>query len=698
MLKDLQYALRMMRNSPAFTAVAVLSLALGIGANTAIFSLIDAVMLRLLPIKDPQQIVLLSDPAARGMSIGITTGDRNLYTYPEFVYLRDHQQVFTDLYAVQSEDERENIAIGGDGQAKEPATVKLASGNYFRAMGLDPAMGRFFTGAEEATPGASPVAVISYEYWKSRFNKSAEVLGKTFRLYRTAFTIIGVAPQGFFGDAVGEAPAIWIPVSMQREAKPGRDFLVQKPGTVEKVMWLRLAGRLRPGVSEKQASAQLNVLFRQVLERDAAGDTSAETRHDIADSRIKLYAGARGASSLRDRFSEPLLVLMSVVGLVLLLACVNMANLLLARSAGRAREIGIRLALGAGRTRLVKQLMTESVLLALAGGALGILFAYWSGNLLLAMAARDDSGIPIDISPNLRLLGFAFAISLLTGLLFGLVPALRATRVDVNPMLKDNSRGVTAGGRGSKWSMGRLLVVVQVALSLVLLIGAGLFARTLSNLSNVQLGYEPDHLLLISVDPSPAGYKGASTVQLFDRLLERVRSIPGVNSASVSENGLFSHSESGDRITVEGYNSSNPRDLNARFDVVGPDYFKTTGIGLLLGREFTRQDATNAPHVCIINETMAKFYFHDSNPIGKHIRDEFPDTRVTFEIAGVVKDAKYLERARDNAAPFLCPILRSDERRDQLRPPDDPHQRRPGLSGGNHPPRDSEHRQHAQHR
>jgi predicted permease len=659
-VKDVQYALRMMRKSPGFTAVAVLSLALGIGANTAIFSLIDTVMLRMLPVKDPHRIVLLSDPGTSGMSVGLQTGDRSLYTYPEYTALRDHNQVLDGLVAVQAFENRDDVKIGAASTGKEPASIRLVSGNFFSVLGPTPAIGRFFAPEEDRAVGSGPVAVISYDYWKRRFNRSPTVLSQTIAIYRTSFAIIGVAPQGFFGDAVGEAPDLWVPVTMQPFVIPGREMLVQKPGVVEKVMWLRLAGRLRPGVSASQAKAALNVEFRRFLEGEAGGSSmSADAKRTIGDTRIEVYSGARGNSSLRAQFSEPLLVLMTLVGLVLLIACANVANLLLARSTARQREIAVRLALGAGRLRLVRQFITESVVLAISGGLVGVLFAFWAARLLLVMAAQSDSGIPLDIAPDVRLLSFAFAVSVLTGLVFGVFPALRITRTDVNPVLKDNARGLVAGAAGpqSRFSLGKSLVSVQVALSLLLLFGAGLFARSLSNLTNVKLGYEPEHLMMIPLDPTSAGYKYPENLRLFDRIIERVRAIPGVRSAGISQNGLFAGSESGDRITVEGYTSSNPRDLSARFDQVGPEYFRTVGIPLLLGREFEPRDSGNAPRVCLINETMAKFYFGESNPIGKHVRDEFPDTRVTFEIIGVVKDAKYLRVREETPRRFYIPFF-----------------------------------------
>ncbi|MGH9612585.1 MAG: ADOP family duplicated permease, partial [Bryobacteraceae bacterium] len=405
------------------------------------------------------------------------------------------------------------------------------------------------------------------------------------------------------------------------------------PSHVERVMWLHVAGRLKPGVTEKRAEASVNVVFQQILRDGAGSNPSAERLRTFSQEKIQMHPGDKGASSLREHFSEPLMVLMTVVGLVLLIACANVANLLLARATARQKEIGIRLALGARKSRLIRQLLTESVILALIGGALGVVFAYWGSRLLLQVVSQGPQPIPLDVHPDARILAFTAAISILTGLLFGLAPALRATGVDVNSTLKESSRGVI-GGRG-RMGLGKALVISQVAISLLLLIGAGLFVRTLRNLETVDLGYPRDHLLLIGVDPTSAGYKGAQLGPVYRRILERFQTIPGVKAVTLSENGLFSGSESGDQIAVEGYKSQKE---HARFDQVGPDYFSTLGIPILLGRGIEARDTENSPYVCVINETMAKFFFGRANPIGKHVTDLFPDTRTTLEIVGVSKD------------------------------------------------------------
>ena len=634
LVNDLRHAVRTLWQHPGFTGVAVLSLALGIGVNTAIFSLIDALLLKTLPVEDPGRLVMVSDPNSAGVSIGTQGGERSLFTYEEFARMRERNQVFTGMFAAESNAERENVSINGG--SLEELRTRLVSENYFSTLGVRPLAGRTFTREDEKGPVSDPYAVISYAYWKKRFGLDAAVLGKTIQIHKSFLTVIGVMPPGFFGETVGDAPDAWLPMMMEPSVKPGRDWLHDDPSKAERVEWLLAAGRLKPGVSEKQAESSLNVLFQQVIHETAGSNLPPDRLRQLAGQKIKIRPGSKGASSLRDEFNEPLLVLLAVVALVLLIACANVANLLLARSTARRREIGIRLAIGATRARLIRQLLTESFVLALAGGAVGVLFAFWASRMLLRMVASGPSPVPLDIHPDLRLLAFTAGVSFLTGLVFGLAPAFRATRVDVSSTLKENSRGVT--GSGARITIGKALVISQVAISLLLLIGAGLFLRTLQNLQQVDLGYAREKLLLVRVDALAAGYQDDQRAAVFQNLLERFRSVPGVRGVTFSENGLFSGTESGDQISVEGYKPQKQGDDNARFDQIGPNYFSTIGIPMLLGREIGPQDVGAAARVCVINEAMAHFYFGGQNPIGRHITDEFPDTRTTFQIVGVSKD------------------------------------------------------------
>jgi predicted permease len=653
LLQDLRYSGRTFRQNPGFTVVAVSSLALGIGFNTAIFSLIDALLLKTLPVDDPSRLVMVSDPTSAGVSIGTQSGVRRLFTYEEFAKMRARNQVFIGMLVAESSTSRMNVSI--DAGSLEELRTRLVSGDYFSTLGVHPLIGRAFTAGDDKAPGSDPYAVISYAYWKKRFGLDASVLGKTVHIRKTFFTIIGVTPARFFGETVGDSPDAWLPMMMEPLVKPGREWLHDDPSKAEKVEWLLVQGRLKAGVSDKHAESSLNVLFQQIVHETAVANLPPDRLRELADQKIKIQSASKGASQLRDAFNEPLLVLMTVVCLVLLIACANVANLLLARATARQREIGIRLALGASRGRLIRQLLTESILLACVGGAIGVLLAFWTSDLLLHMVARGPNPVPLDVRLDARILAFTAGVSIFTGLLFGLIPALRATRVDISSTLKENSKGVI--GNGSRITMGKALVISQVAVSLLLLIGAGLFLRTLQNLQHVDLGYAREKLLLVRIDALEAGYKDAPRAAVFRTLLERFRAIPDVQGVTLSENGLFSGTESGDQITVEGYKPQKRGDDNARFDQIGPNYFSTIGVPLLLGREIGPQDAERSPRVCVINESMARFFFGRQNPIGKHITDEFPDTRDTFQIVGVSKDDRDHRLRGEVSRRFYVPFF-----------------------------------------
>jgi len=655
LFEEIRFALRGLRLNPGFACAAVVSLALGIGANTAIFSLVDAMLLRMLPVPEPHRLVLLSDPTSAGVSIGTQQGERSLFTYEEFEHLRDATAVFAGVFAAESNPARVNVRVAGG--APEEARAKLVSGGYFDTLGVRPAVGRAFTTADDREPGAAPFVVLGHDYWRRRFGGDRSVIGRAVEVNRVGVTVVGILPPAFRGEMVGESPDLYVPMMMEPQVKRGRNWLRDDPKRAEKVMWLHVGARLKPGVSLAQAQANVALVFRQYLESQAGQVADAARREEVLDQRIVVRPGARGASALREEFAQPLVVLMAIVGLVLLIACANVANLLLARATGRQKEIGVRVALGAGRPRLVRQLVVESLVLAAIGGAAGLLLALWTARLLVRVASAGPSPIPLQVGLDLRLLAFSAGLSILTGLVFGLVPALRATRVDVNTTLKENTRG--ASGSGRRVNAGKVLVVAQVAVSLLLLVGAGLFVRTLRNLQAVDLGYPKDNLLLVRVDALAAGYDGTARPALYQRLLETLRVVPGVRAVTLSENGLFSGTESGDRITVEGFHSDKEQDLAARFDQVGPGYFGALGIPLLLGREFGPQDRAETPRVCIVNESFAKFYFGKSSPIGRHVTDEFPDTRATMEIVGVVRDARDHRLRGDIPRRFYVPAFQA---------------------------------------
>jgi predicted permease len=598
LIRDVLYGGRMFRRSPGFTAIAVLSLALGIGANTAIFSLVNAILLRSLPVSHPEQLVLLTSYDRTGKVGDFPTSD--------YLDLRDHSRAFSGLLAASH---LAQIDVGFGGQI-ESAHSKIVSGNYFSVLGVRTAIGRTLRNEDDNLP----VAVISDRFWRRSFGGSPSVLGKQVSLDGVAFTIAGVVPPGFFGEVVGEAPDIW--ASLMLGQAEGRD----QPG----ITWLNLIGRLRPGVRIEQAAAELNVLLSQI--RAAGGRSSIE--------RIAVEPGGRGLSDLRERFSDPLRILMVVVAVVLLIACANLASLLLARAVTRQREIATRLAIGASRGRLVRQLLTESLALTLLGCGLGLLFAVWSTRLLLTMVAGGGRAIVLDLRPDIRVLLFVGTVSVATGILFGLAPALQAVRRDVGLALKLSARNLA--GRGRQWGLRDALIVGQVALSLVLVVGGGLFIRTLRNLKVQDAGFRADNVLIVEFNPQ-RGYQPQWT-DLIVRLLQGAKAIPGVRAASVSFNGTLADFGSGVMgLQVDGYVPANTEDQRARADWIGPDYFETSGIPILEGRDFSLADNSNAPRVAVINQTMARHYFGNRSAVGR--RFEF--NKEGYEIVGVAKDAKY---------------------------------------------------------
>jgi predicted permease len=630
-LRDLVYACRVLRKSPAFTAVAVLTLALGIGANTAIFTLINAVMLRTLPVDHPEQLVLLTEPGASGASTETSErGVRQRMSYPEFEDLRANNSVFSGIVAAQNEaSDLDIFADAGSHSVK--AHTQLVSGDFFQVLGIQPAAGRTFTTGED-TPGANPVAVISHGFWQRHFAADPRITGRTLRLGKGVFQIVGVAPLGFRGILVGTDTDIWIPIAMQGQVLPGRDYL--KP---RDTLWIHILARLKPGTTIERAEAATNVAFQQILQAYAAEAPGKQRREDIVNQKIQVRSGARGASELRSEFSDPLLLLMGMVGVVLLIACANIANLMLIRATGRRREIGIRLAIGAGRGRLMRQLLTESLLVAAVGGTLGILIASEGAEILVALVSIGVDKLDLEVSRDARVLMFTAAVSILTGILFGLLPAIRSTRLDLSRTLAADSRS-SAGSRERKRT-GRILAVAQIALSLVLLLGAAWFARSLHNMLTQDLGFQRDHLLMARVDPVTAGYKGSTAASLHERVREELRRIPGVRGVTLSQNGLF-WGESRDHISLTGSPVRDPQQLRSFWTLVGPDYFSTLGIPLLKGREITASDAARGLQVCVVNQSFARRFYPESDPIGHRVTDEYPTTRETYEIVGVVADAR----------------------------------------------------------
>jgi predicted permease len=535
------------------------------------------------------------------------------------------------------------------------AQGELVSGDYFAGLGVQPLLGRVIAPTDDQ-PSAPPVAVISYGYWGRRFGSDPTIVGKSVPMNGISFTIIGVAPSEFFGLQQGFLPEIWVPLRKKTELnevrekqsapKPrGQGLEVLKQATAQsdfenrQAWWLRIMGRLKPGMSDAQARAELETIFRQSV---SAGLSPAPKPQDLP--RIELRPANRGIETLRREFSKPLLVLMAVVGLVLLIACANVANLLLARGSARQRELAVRLALGAARRRLVRQLLTESLLLSLMGGAVGLLLAYWGSHLLVTFMSGGWQQVNVDVNPDARILGFTLGVALVTGLLFGLVPALRGTRVDLTPTLK--AAGPTRRVAPTKilglapLGLGKFLVVAQVAISLLLVVGASLFVRTLVNLETLDVGFNRNNLLLFSIDPTTSGYSGQRVAAFYRNVQERLAALPGVRSTSFSQHALISESYNRNDIFVEGYKPKTQEDMGVGELGVGPGFFETMRIPVLLGRSIGAQDSETSPKVAVVSEGFARHYFPGQNPVGR--RFGFSDKNPSeIEIVGVARNAKY---------------------------------------------------------
>jgi predicted permease len=664
MLQDIRYAIRTMLKAPGFAAVAILTLALGIGANTAIFTVINSVLLNNLPVDHPEQLVLLTNPDAQGGAVGFDDGERSWLTYPEFQDIAQHNAVFSGVLAASSYTASLPAQVEGAEEKAEaaPADVKLVSGSYFSVLGVNPVLGRAFGTEVDALRDANPVAVIAYGFWRERFGGANDIIGRKLRILKTTYTVVGVAPPDFRGETVGDNPEIFVPLSMQSEIIPGRDFLTQETNPFHKAEWLQVIGRLKPGVSLAQARAAITVEFQQMMQAQAAG-MSPHDKQQFMTQTLPVTGGSRGASTLRGDFGKPLEILMAVVGLILLIACANIANILLARAASRQKEIAVRVALGAGGARLVRQLLTEIVLLAAIGGAVGLLFAEWAEVALLRMvsAANGPAGqVPLDLHLDGKILAFTLGVSVLTGILFGLAPALRATRVDLNTVLKAAARGFSGtSSHPGRVPIGKVLVVAQVALSLLLLVVAGLFVRSFRNLSQVNLGYDRDHLLQFDANAVTYGYQRAEMNPLYEQMLQRLRAIPGVRGASFSDNGLLSGTDSQDPFTLEGEGKAREGE-EVRYDWVGPDFFAATGIPILEGRDIVPQDSGNGQRVGVINETFAQKYFPHANPIGQRVTIHESNGQFDFVIVGVAADSKH-GSVREKPfprfyAPFFNPV------------------------------------------
>jgi predicted permease len=645
LIQDLKFGVRLLLRSPGFASVAVVSLALGIGANTAIFSIIDALLLRNLPVRSPEQLALLGQGQMDGVTNSFPNGHQNdLYSWVFFNELRSKNHVFSDLAAVESMRADVHGRVGGPGSEMELLKIRLVSGNYFTMLGVGPAVGRVLAANDDMKPGASPVAVLGYSFWEKRFGRD-RVVGRPVTFNGTQYTIVGVAAPEFFGTKLDESPDLWIPLAMQKQAQP----FMEDPFSNGLTQSLNLMGRLKPGVTLSEAQANVNVLFQAWLKEMAGPSPSTEQIADMRKAAVVMTSAAGGISDLRLQFSQPLRILMILVGLVLLIACANLANLLLARASGRQREVAVRLALGAKRSRLVRQMLSESLLLSLAGGALGVILAWWGGEALLAMvSSAPNDRAPLPVGPNLHLLGFTFGLSLLTGLLFGIAPALRMTRVDPGPSLKD--RGAQTASRGQN-RLGQVLIAGQVALALFLMIGAGLFVRTLMKLKDADLGFDKDRVVVINLDDQ-SNQPTASGIRVkYGRLEQRINALPHVSAASFSmlnygEGTWFS------RVWPQGVEQTEANAKHSDGNAVGARYFETMGMPLLTGRNFGPRDTLQSQRVAVVNATLAKEMWPDGSAVGKRVM--FQNDKQGVEVIGVVRDANYRgARAKPQGMFFL---------------------------------------------
>jgi predicted permease len=647
LIQDCHFAIRSFRKSPVFSAVAIASLALGIGANTAIFTLVDQLILRLLPIQDPQSLALLQ---AVGKHYGGNNG-RNALSYPMYQDIRERNAVFSATMCRYSL----SFTLGTSSQT-EVVSGELVSGNYFPLLGVRPATGRLFTDDDDVHVGSHPVAVLSYAYWKSRFAGDPGVIGQTFRINNYPFTIVGVSQSGFDGVEPGLPAEVFVPMAMTPNVRPGFTQMLDR-----RQRWVNVYGRLKPGVSREQAAAGLQPLFHQILNTEvvmpAFRNATPYDKEQFLRMSLNVLPGSQGNTSLRRQYERPLLVLMGVVGLVLLIACANLASLLTARAASRQKEIAIRLAIGSSRGRVIAQLLTESVLLSLAGGVAGIALAIAMVKGLLAFLPSATSGYTISSSPDYRMLAFTFGLSLLTGVAFGLVPALQSTKPDIAPTLKDQAGSVIGG---SQVNFRKVLVAAQVTLSLLLLIGAGLFIRSLGNLRSLDSGFRVGNLVQFRLSPRSSGYDSSHTAGFYKRMEERLRGLPGVRSMGLAQMAMLSNNDWENGLTVQGHQAKPGEDMTTWYNGVTPGYFETMGMHLLAGRTFTVKDEVGAPLVAVVNASFAKHYFGDSPAVGHRIgQGTDPGTPTDIEIVGVVNDTRYESlRTEIHREYFLCALQR----------------------------------------
>ncbi|MEX2302222.1 MAG: ABC transporter permease, partial [Bryobacterales bacterium] len=614
--QDVRYALRTLGANKGFTATAVLSLALGIGANTAVFSILNAVMLRTLPVEDPHRLVQ------------IRIGENAIFTNPIWEQVRDNQQAFSGVLAFGNT--RFDLAEGGESRFVPGLMV---SGDYFRVLGVPAIKGRVFS-PEDDDRGDPAVAVISHNFWQQHFQADPDIVGKTVRLNRVPFEIVGVSPPWFGGFDVDQDFEVAIPIACRPLLGDSQNSLDHRSN-----WWLRVLGRLQPAGSIEQAGDRMKAIAPEIFKATLPDQWRAEDQARYLENSFALTPAATGYSATGTHYQAALYTLLAIVGLVLLIACANIANLLLARAAARQREFSMRMAIGASRRRVIRQLLTESLLLSLLGSAIGFLLALWGSRVLVRLLSTTRSPLDIDLSPDLRVLAFTTAAACFTALLFGLAPALRATRLSLNHVLKDNARGAIRGA--ARFHLGKALVAGQIALSLILLVGAALFAGTLRNLLAVDLGLNPQNVLFVTANfeqtKIPREQRGSASLEILDRF----KTVPGILAAATFDVPPLSGMSWNNVLSPEGYEAKSRWDTLTYLNRVSPGYFETIGTPILLGRDFNGQDRLQSPLVMILGEKAAKEFFPDQSPIGKTVTIDEPSGKESFTVIGVVKDIKY---------------------------------------------------------
>ena len=644
LLHDVRYALRQLRRSPGFTTVALLTLALGIGATTGIFTLVDAVLLKSLPVPRPEQLLLVkqTDHAA----------EKTRVSYPFFLHLR---QQLPDTAMIAAMAWPDDFYINAGTEQPERALGQLVSGNYFQVFETWPVLGRLLTPTDDAKLSGSPAAVISYSYWQRRFAGDPGVIGRKVTVNSVPFSIVGVAARGFFGARAGMEPDLWMPLTMQSDvhyhdhysdnaAEPLKPWIPQN-----RISWLQLIVRVKDGAALPQVTTVMNRVYRNDLLEAAQGVSDPDLLRWSQTVTLTLEPGQQGFANLRREFEQPLLLLMGMALMVLLIACANIANLLLARAAARQRGFAVQLSMGASRSRLIRQMLTECLLLSSFGGVLGVAVAFGCTNVLPKWASTESAPIPLNLTPDARILIFSVVVTMATGLLFGLAPALKSAHVDPASVLKGGARSIS--GREARWSLRKGLVAVQVALSMVLLVGAGMFVRTLGNYSRLNPGFDRDHLLSVHLDTNLVNYQASYFPSLYERLTSQMEAIPGVRSASVTTCSIVSGCLDSSAIRIAADQHQGSRKAEAQVNNIAPNYFETVGIGLLQGRVFATTDGLASPKVSIVNQTFARQFLSGGDAVGR--RFSYADnSQDSFAIVGVVADAR-VNDIREAAPPVM---------------------------------------------